>query len=389
LDSALKSSIADARQKRKTRKVLPTSADVAQLAGVSRATVSNVINGTKFVGAPLVERVLEAVRELNYQPHAVARSLAARRTHTVGFLVPMISSTFYPVVISAAEKVLAPQGYSLLLCDGHDTASKEAENLELLAEKRVDGLIWVPCSDQNTGFVRRLAENGTSVVVLDRKLPQLEFPTVASNNLTAGRMAADYLLGLGYRRMAILVFSQSHVSGQERLAGFRGRLSEAGIGLDEDLVCVAPQPEFRNACESAAHLVRGSARPQAIFACSDVLTLASLQEISAAGLRIPDDIALLGFDDSPWNKFVSPPLTVITQDKETQGRRAAQLLVKGMTETPSAPSELIEVPVRLISRASCGELARGGHPLEPLPAASDSSEGIGPSPLDERAGGLK
>ncbi len=338
---------------------MPTSADVARLAGVSRATVSNVINNTKYVSQEVADRVLNAVRRLNYRPHAVARSLAVRKTLTVGFLVPMISSTFYPAIISGVEKVLAAKGYSLILCDGYDNAAKEEKNLQLIAEKRVDGLLWVPCSDRNVPFVRNLAGSGVSVVVVDRKLPNLEFNTVASDNLSAGRRAADYLLGKGYRRIAVLVFSQSHASGRDRLAGFRTRLAEEGLRLDEKYVCIARPPEFINACDLVSRQLRQKRRPEAIFACSDILTLASLHETFAAGLRIPDDIAILGFDDSPWNPFLSPPLTVITQDKERIGTVAAQLLLKGMLNQRKLPPALVEVGVMLVDRASCPKSPNG------------------------------
>jgi LacI family transcriptional regulator len=332
---------------------MPTSADVGALAGVSRATVSNVINKSKYVSPEVTRRVMRAIRTLKYRPHAVARSLAVRRTYTVGFLVPMISSTFYPAIISGVEKVLDAKGYSLILCDGYDSAAKEARNLQMITEKRVDGLIWVPCSYENVPLVRDLARGGVNVVVVDRKLPNLEFSTVATDNLAAGRAAADYLVKKGYRRIAVVVFSQSHLSGRDRLEGFRKKMRENGLPLDENLVCVAGLPEFETASRQVSRILAGNKKPEAIFACSDLLTLACLQETFAAGLRIPEDIAILGFDDSPWNPFVSPPLTVITQDKEKIGTTAGQLLLKAMRSSRKSAPELIEVGVILVDRKSC------------------------------------
>ena len=360
---------------------MPTSADVAKLAGVSRATVSNVLNGSRFVSPVLADQVRKAIGQLSYKPHAVARSLAARKTHTIGVLVPMISSTFYPAVISAAERVFAQKGYSLVVCDGYDNEAKEEKNLQLVEEQRADGLIWAPCSERNIQLVRNMASAGMGVVVVDRKLHSIEFDTVSSDNISAGRLAADYLLRMGYESVAILVFSQTHASGRDRLMGFRTRLLEAGQRLADQFIFVVEPPEFSNARALLAPLMRHQKRPDAIFACSDVLTLACLQESRTAGLRIPEDVALLGFDDSPWNPFTNPPLTVITQDKVNQGRIAAQLLLKKIENKHETRPELVEIPVQLKERSSCGEATNNNPVLDNLDAVSDSIEPLGASSL--------
>lgn len=334
---------------------MATSADVARLSRVSRATVSNVINGTKYVSPELADRVLSAIQNLNYQPHGVARSLAARKTFSVGFIVPRIASTFYPQIISAVEKVLAKNGYSLILCDSDESAAKEEKNLRVIAEKRVDGLLWVPCSERNVGFVQSLAATGVSVVVVDRRLPRNEFNTVVSDNLSAGRIAAEYLIRYGYKRVAILTFSQNHAPGRERLEGFRAAFRAAGRDVPDNLVCITKYPEFTSACEVLSRLLKQDERPDAIFACSDLLTLAAVQEVRAAKLSVPRDIAILGFDDSPWGPFVWPPLTVITQDKQNLGTFAAHLLLKGLQKKRQTSPELIELPVTVVERGSCGE----------------------------------
>src|SRR5215831_2566133 len=166
-----------------------TSKDVSTVAGVSRATVSHVINNSGYVSPELIRRVEAAIEQLNYRPHAIARSLAARKTFTVGVVVARLSSAFYPPLLSALESTLTRRGYTIVLCDSHEHAANEQRNLSVVAERRVDGIIWVPCSDKNVEFVRELAESGTAIVVVDRRIAGDEFDTVASANENGGYIA--------------------------------------------------------------------------------------------------------------------------------------------------------------------------------------------------------
>ena len=334
------------------------SVDVAKLAGVSRATVSNVLNSTKFVSPELIERVLTAVKQLNYQPHGIARSLAVRKTYSVGFVVPQISLAFYPTIIAAAERVLAKKGYSLILCNSDEKGSKEENNLKMIMEKRVDGLLWVPCSEKNLPLARNIAGSGVPIIVVDRRLAGAEFHTITSDNYNAGRMAARYLLGRGRKRPAIVGFMQSQAAARDRLLGFKDELNDVHQELPDDFICIAMPPEYENAAKKIERMLHLDTAPDALFACSESLTLAAIKQIRAAGLRIPDDIALLGFDDSAWSSLISPPISVITQDRNGMGTTAARLLLKeieGKKGGSQGVLESIELPVSIVERESCGE----------------------------------
>jgi LacI family transcriptional regulator len=334
---------------------LANSKDVARLAGVSRATVSNVINSARYVSPELVKRVENAIRQLNYFPNGVAKSLAVKKTFSVGLLVPRIASPFYPYVISAIEKTLAKEGYSIILGDSNENLAKEEKILRVLVEKRVDGLLWVPCGEKNADFIRPLARSGIPVVIIDRRLEKDEFDTVVSDNLNAGKIATEYLLSLGYRRIAILTFSQKIVPGKERLQGYYEAHREARVKVDKELVCIARFPEFKNIRLKLASLLQRPEKPEAIFACTDLLTLAVIQEIKREGLRIPQDIAVIGFDDSQWGAFLDPPLTVVTQNTQSLGTIAAQILLKRLNKRSVESPEIIKIPAKLIRRRSCGE----------------------------------
>lgn len=334
---------------------LATSEDVAQLARVSRATVSNFLNGSKYVSPELAERVQLAIHQLNYRPHGIARSLAARKTYSIGLLVPRISSSFYPPIVSAVEGAVGKAGYSIILGESCENASTEEKMLRVLAEKRVDGIVWVPTSARNLPFAHSLSGSGFPVVIVDRRLNTNRLDTVVSDNRGAGRSGTRYLLSLGYRRVLIFSFSQNHAPARERLRGYDEAMRESGIEADDSLVCIVGTPEYGDASKKLASTLRRANRPEAIFACSDVLTFVAVQECRRAGLSVPEDIAILGFDDSPWGAFVDPPLTVMTQDTRNLGALAAKILLDRLAKQKEGHRQLFELPVTLVKRASCGE----------------------------------
>jgi LacI family transcriptional regulator len=337
------------------KRELATSEDVARLASVSRATVSNFLSGSKYVSPELAERVQAAIRQLNYRPHGIARSLAARKTYSIGLLVPRISSSFYPPIVSAVESTVGKAGYSIILGESCESAATEETMLRVLAEKRVDGIVWVPCSTRNLPFAHSLSASGFPVVIVDRRLDTNELDMVVSDNEGAGKSGTRYLLSLGYRRILIFSFSQSHAPARERLRGYHGALREAGIEEEDSLVCIVGTPDYGDASEKLASILRGTHRPEAIFACSDVLTFVAMQECRRAELSLPEDIAILGFDDSPWGAFVDPPLTVMTQDTRNLGALAAKILLERLEKRREGNPQLVELPVTLVKRTSCGE----------------------------------
>ncbi len=338
------------------RNELATSEDVARLARVSRATVSNVVSGSKFVSRKLSRRVQAAIRQLNYRPHGVARSLASRKTYSIGLIVPRASSSVYPPIISAVEETVSGAGYNIILTESCESPDTEEKMLRVLAEKRVDGIVWVPCCARSLPLAHSLSSSGFPVIIVDRRLSTRQLDTVVSDNRGAGRTGTQYLLSMGYRRILIVTWSQGHAPARDRLRGYLEALKDAGIRGEDSLICNVITPEYGgNASAIFESALRRADKPEAIFACSDLLTLNAVQECRRRGLAVPDDIAILGFDDSPWGGFVHPPLTVLTQDTRGLGAIAAEILMERLQDTKERRAQFVELPVTLVKRASCGE----------------------------------
>ena len=320
-----------------------TSKDVAKLAGVSRATVSNVLSGTKYVSPELVKRVQDAVKKLNYRPHGIARSLVEKKTYSIGVLVPRIASTFYPPIVSEIEEVFAEKGYSIILCNSHEDCAREEVMLQVLSEKRVDGLIWVPCGEKNVAFVRSLNESGTPVVIVDRRVNTGLFDSVESDNYQAGVIAGKHLLALGWKKPLVLTFSLNINTARDRVKGFKDIFKSHEIEIDHEYVISLSTPEYEHAMEDIPELLKKLSF-DSIFACSDLLTLAIVSTALRLGMNIGKDIGILGFDDSPWGSNVVTPLTVITQDTLGLGLNAARLLERRLGTEGELEFERISLP---------------------------------------------
>jgi len=335
---------------------MSTSKDVARIAGVSRATVSNVINRTRYVSPQLARSVREAIAQLNYYTHGIARSLVARKTYSIGIVVARLSSSFYPSLLSAIESTISRKGYSMILLDSHEDEGVEKRNLRILAEKRVDGVLWVPCSDKNVESAQNLSRMDVPIIQVDRRIADYELDSITSDNEAAGREAVRHFLRIGCSRIAVLTFCQQHSPARERLQGYLLALEEAGIEINDEYVCIAENPEYEDAEKKVVELLKKRPRVEAIFACSDTLTIAALAGIRRIGLRIPKDVKLLGFDDSPWCDFSDPPVSVITQNTKDMGVISSTLLLQKMSKKGAGDSfETVKIPTRLIKRRSCGE----------------------------------
>jgi LacI family transcriptional regulator len=297
--------------------------DVARLAGVSTSTVSAVINESVVVSPKRKQRVLAAMSALDYQPDAIARSLKTGRSNAIGVIVPDITNTFYPEVIRGVEVAAQAAGYSVLLCDSSEDRAIEERHFSALFSRRVDGVILACCVNSRANEL--VARRSLPVVFVDRLPPSRAVNSVCTDNLAAGQLAAEHLIGLGHKRIGMLAGHLGLSPHHDRLEGFRKAMQEAHLPiLDEYLI--AGNVQVEDGIAAGRRLLGLSAPPTAILASNNKLLLGVLQAVEEKNLSIPKDLSVLGFDDYLWNTHFSPGLTAVAQLTGEMGKRAFELL---------------------------------------------------------------
>jgi len=330
---------------------MPTITDVARRAGVSVATVSRVINDTKFVSPELRQRVLQAMKELDYQPNLLAGSLRRRETHTIGLIVPDTANPFFGELAKGAEDVGFQNGYNVILCNSDYNLERERAYVEVLQAKQVDGLIFIPCSAE-TGHVRQLlAKMRNPVVTADRQTPELVADSITADNRAGGRLAAQHLLALGHRRIGCIERPKYLPHIQDRIIGFCEVLEEWGLAIPDELRARGGF-SFEDGVRAARQLLSLPAPPTAIFAYNDIMAIGALRAAREMGLHVPDDLAVVGFDNIPVASFVTPQLTTVDQPNYHIGALAAQLLIGRLSGEIEGEPQRRVLDVKLIVRES-------------------------------------
>ncbi len=306
-----------------------TIADVAREAGVSVQTVSRVLNGKGEVSSRTRERVRATIAQLGYRPNSVARSLVTRRTTTLGLVVPDIANPFFPEVARGVEDVAHAAGYHVFLCNTNEQVEREEQALISLIEKRVDGIILCSARLPEEQLAPLLPEFPAAVLI-NRRLSHLSIDTVLVEDEAAVSHLVYLLRQRGYRRFAFLAGPPASYSAQARRRGFLRALTEAGeeAQLVDLLDCA---PSIQGGLEATQSLLRRSDPPEAIVCYNDLIALGALAACQAAGLSVPSDIAVTGFDDIPIARLVSPPLTTIRVPKRTLGELATQMLLEQLS----------------------------------------------------------
>lgn len=329
----------------------PTMKDVARRAGVSKTTVSHVINDTRFVQKKTKERVLRAVKELRYRPSAIARSLATKRTQIIGAIVSDASNHFFAEVLQGIEDILRPAGYALTIGNTSEALEREGHYLDLLMRQRVDGIIAAATS-QRWDVLAELQAHDIPVVFVDRYFEGLDRPFVGVDNESAAYKGTKHIIECGHREVGILAGFQRLSTMRERLNGFRQALEDHDIPLPEEWVIESPL-SIDAGRESLERLLSLPERPTAVFVSNNLLSLGALLEIKELELQCPGELSVVGFDDHPWAPVSNPPLTVVRQPTQELGQIAARTLLKLIDgERPANPRILLEC--ELVTRESCG-----------------------------------
>jgi LacI family transcriptional regulator len=331
----------------------PTQNDVAKRANVSQAMVSYVLNGNNGVTVPAEtrQRILDAMSELGYQPSKIARSLRTSKTYTIAGVIPDILNPFYPAFQRGIQDVADAENYDLITYNTYANPDKERSFCQSLLQGRADGLIAVLFHVNATDLLP-LLERGIPVVRLEAmyKAPGgYPLDNIYADNTAAAYTAVSYLIGKGHRRIGMLA---GHAGpSRHRIAGYWQALTEHQITPDPTLIETTEFNEIGGYTGMQAFLARAT-NLTAVFALNDLMAIGAMQAIRDTGLRIPDDIAVVGFDDIPAARLMNPSLTTVSQHQEQIGRRAAQLLFERLNGDAPAGGRTESMPFELIARQS-------------------------------------
>ncbi|WP_438432792.1 LacI family DNA-binding transcriptional regulator [Gorillibacterium sp. sgz500922] len=320
----------------------PTIKDVARAAKVSIATVSRVLNNLSGYSEETRRRVYDAIEQLDYQPNAIARGLINKRTRTLGVLVPSVSSAFSAAILRGIEDTAHAQGYSVVVCNTHSEDRRTLEYLQVLAEKQADGLILAsdPLKDEIHAMTRRMR---IPLVLVSSLSPTPEVPHVRVDDYRAAYDAVSYLIEKGHRRILMLSGSvEDRIAGLPRIEGYRDALQEHGLPFRSEDV-VRGDFLFRSGYDAMEAVLAERRPPEftAVFAASDEMALAVMAAAGKQGLRIPDDLSVMGYDDTQLATMVYPPLTTVRQPLYEFGCRACDKLLRMIQTGDAEASETL------------------------------------------------
>jgi LacI family transcriptional regulator len=305
---------------------MTTIVEVAKRARVSIATVSNVIRETKPVSPALRERVYSAIRELDYSPNAIARSLKVKQTRMLGMVLPDITNPFFPEIIRGAEDAAFERGYFLVTANTDEQLGRERRIVSAFRSYRADGILLASAPGKDSSHIRNTIDAGIAVVCLDRAVSGVKTDAVLLDNVRGGRECVRHLIQTGHRRIAIITGSLKLQTGLERLRGYEEALREADIAIDKKLIL---EGDFRDGSgyRLAKELLRRRTKATALFVCNGVMTVGVLKAFEELGVRCPADISIATFDDLAVDRSFHPHLTAVVQPGYEIGSRAATILM--------------------------------------------------------------
>ena len=329
--------------------------DVARMAGVSAATVSRVVNQPERVNAGTRSRVEAAILASGYRPSRVARRLRVEhgRSSLVGLVIPDLRNPFFADIARGVEDVAERHGYTVFLGNSDEDLEKERRYLEVMRAESVDGVILPPSSITDPA-VEELVRSGMPLVCVDRRVAKVKVDTVVVDNVRGAYEAAEHLIGLGHRRIGFIEGLHAVSTSRERLEGYRQALAAHGIPMDPELARAGDSRQASGR-RRALELLGLGERPTALLAGNSLMTLGALEAIHQLGLGIPEDVAIVGYDDIPWALAVRPALTVVRQPGYQLGSEAMELLLQRIRE-PRRSTTAVMLQPELVVRRSCGSV---------------------------------
>ncbi|WP_370641016.1 MULTISPECIES: ribose operon transcriptional repressor RbsR [unclassified Pantoea] len=329
---------------------MATMKDVARLAGVSTSTVSHVINNNRFVSERVRARVQQAISELNYAPSALARSLKLNETRTIGMLLTASSNPFYAEVVRGVENCCYERGYSLILCNTEGDEERMNRSLETLMQKRVDGLLLM-CTESHLPSAEILNRYpSVPMVMMDWAPFEGRGDIIQDNALLGGELATQYLIDRGYTRIACIAGPQDKTPARMRLEGFHKAMRNSGLSVPEAYV-VDGDFEFQGGFNAMNQLLALETPPQAVFTSNDAMAVGVYHALFQAGLSVPQDMAVVGYDDIELARYLTPPLSTVHQPKDALGELAIDTLINRLRD-PDASQQMLELTPELVERGS-------------------------------------
>jgi LacI family transcriptional regulator len=328
---------------------MATVNDVARNAGVSPITVSRVINNSGYISQTTRDKVEKAIKELGYVPNSLARGLRSKKTNTLALIVTDITNPYFTLMARGVEDVAGASGYTVIYCNTDESMSKEEKYANILAQRQVDGVLLVPAGG-NANTVKFLQANGVVVVVLDRRVLEVETDFVCSDSKTGANRLVKLLIGLKHQRIAMITGPKNVSTSFERVSGYEQALTEAGLRKNVQVYYGAFNQ--KSGYELTKQAMQRSPAPTAILGANNFIMIGIIKALNDLGLNVPDDVSVVGFDDLPESMLVRPFLTVAAQPAYKMGEMAANLLLKRISSELSEDCEEVILPTEIIERES-------------------------------------
>ena len=326
---------------------------IANHLNLSPGTVSRVLNGKakEFrISQETVKLVLAYVEKIGYSPNLIAKGLRASKTFTIGLIIPDISNPFFAIMARNIENAASKENYSILLVDSQDDEQREKQQLRNMISRKVDGIIAAPVGASYQHFLE-IKNQGIPLVFVDRYFNDIDIPYVSSDNYSGAFEATKYLMNNGHQNIVLIKGDEATEPAKERKRGYMDALIQEGISIDEIGVTGSNEFSIENGYQSTKDMLAGDIKPTAIFALSNLIGLGVLKAVKEAGIKIPDNLSLLTFDDQPYVPFLDPPVTTVKQDSEKIGILAMEYIISRI-DKEKTPLKSKLIPTTLMVRKS-------------------------------------
>ena len=330
--------------------------DVAKRAGVAPITVSRCINNSGYCSPEVRARIEAAVAELGFVPNRLATGLRSKRTNTLALVLTDITNPFFTTIARGVEDIASEAGFTVIFCNTDESLAKEQKYLQMLLEKRVDGILLVPALN-GIDSVNLIKKQGTPIVVIDRRLPDLQTDVVRCDSEGGAHDLTHLLISLGHRDIAILNGPRGVSTAKDRLAGYRRALAEAGIPKNKEYELFGAFTQ-ESGFDMAHHVMEEAEKPTAIFAANNFIAFGAIKALQEMNLRVPEDIAVVGFDDLPASLVTFPFLTVAAQPAYEMGKKAIEILLDRLDGKMPDQFQEVVLPAEIVVRKSSGEVRK-------------------------------